>query len=125
MTDITVKHAEFQAQVKRLRIEITHSEVERFNQNHVSESEIGHPKKRFCQKMVSKKFPDHVWYYCLVHQDGILSSISCGKMVQTGIEEVTGKIPEISEWLDFEFYDSIWWLEKKYLSTTDDSIILG
>jgi hypothetical protein len=25
------------------------------------------------------------------------------------VEHVTGETPNISEWLDFEFYDLIWW----------------
>jgi hypothetical protein len=28
-----------------------------------------------------------------------------------GYEEVTGQTPDISEWLDFEFYDLVWWLD--------------
>jgi hypothetical protein len=31
---------------------------------------------------------------------------------RTGYEEVTGQTPDISEWLDFEFYDLIWWLDR-------------
>ena len=31
---------------------------------------------------------------------------------RTGYEEVTGQqTPDISEWLDFEFYDLVWWLD--------------
>jgi hypothetical protein len=28
-----------------------------------------------------------------------------------GYKEVTGQMPDISEWLDFEFYDLVWWLD--------------
>ena len=28
-----------------------------------------------------------------------------------GYEEVMGQMPNISEWLDFEFYDLVWWLD--------------
>jgi hypothetical protein len=31
---------------------------------------------------------------------------------RTGYEEVTGQTPDISEWLDFEFYDLVWWLDR-------------
>jgi hypothetical protein len=31
---------------------------------------------------------------------------------RTGYEVVTGQTPDISEWLDFEFYDLVWWLER-------------
>ena len=52
--EITGKNTEFQAQVKRLRIDMTYTEKERSNQNHAAEQEIGHLKKRFRQKMVTK-----------------------------------------------------------------------
>jgi hypothetical protein len=32
-----------------------------------------------------------------------------GNNRRTGYEEVTGQTPDISEWLDFEFYDLVWW----------------
>ena len=88
--DITGNHTDFQAQVKRLHIYLTHSGVEQSNNNHSAERNIGNTKKRFWQKMVSKKVPKRIWDYGLVNQAGILSRIDCGKAVQTGIEEVTG-----------------------------------
>jgi hypothetical protein len=36
--------------------------------------------------------------------------ISHGEDGRSGHEEVTGNTPDISEWLDFEFYDLVWWL---------------
>jgi hypothetical protein len=33
----------------------------------------------------------------------------CGNDRRTGYEEVTGQTPDISEWLDFKFYDLVWW----------------
>ena len=33
---------------------------------------------------------------------------------QTGYIEVTGQTPDISEWLDFEFYDLVWWLDRPF-----------
>ena len=74
--------------------------------------------------MVSKKVPKCLWDYGLVHHAGILSRIYRGKIGLTGIEEVTGHMPDISEWLDFEFYNQVWWLDKKHPSTMGDNIIL-
>ena len=91
----------------------------------MAEGETGHLKKRFCQNMVSKKVSKNLWDYVLVHQTGILSRITCGKTGRTGIEEVTREMPCILEYLDFEFYDSVWWLDKKHPSTIDRNIILG
>ena len=51
--------------------------------------------------------------------------IARGKTGQTGIDELTGHTLDISEWLDFDFYYCVWWIDKKQTSTTDDNIILG
>jgi hypothetical protein len=32
-----------------------------------------------------------------------------GKTGRTGYEDVTGETPDISEWVDFDFYDWIWY----------------
>ena len=58
--------------------------------------DIGNMKKRFRPKMVSKKVPKCLWEYGLVHQAGILSRTACGKTERTGIDEVTGKLSDIS-----------------------------
>ena len=78
--EITGKHTDSQVQVQCLRIDLTHSEVEQFNQNHAAEGDIWHLKKHFRKKMVSKKVPMGLWDYGLVHKAGILSRISRGKM---------------------------------------------
>ena len=123
--EITGKNTEFQAQVKLLRIDLTHSEKERSNQNHAAEGEIGHLKKRFRQKMVSKAVPKRLWDYGLVHQAGVLNRIARGKTGHTGLKEVTGQTPDIKEWLDFDFYDRVWWLDTKKPGTTDENVTLG
>ena len=86
-------------------MEVTHSEVEQYNQNHSADCEIGELKKRYRQKMLRKKLPKRVWDYGFVHQAEVLSRIYRGMTRRTGIEEVTGKTPDISEWLEFDFYD--------------------
>ena len=45
--ELTGKNTEFQAQAKRLGIDVTHSEAERLNKNHAAEQEIGKLKKRY------------------------------------------------------------------------------
>ena len=59
--EITVKHREFHDQIKRLRVELTHSEVERSSHNHAAEGEIGHLKNCFGKNMVSNKVPKRLW----------------------------------------------------------------
>ena len=93
---MTGKHTEFQSQVKRLRIDLTHSEVELSNKNHSEEGDIGHLRKRFRKIMLSKKAPKRLWYYGFVHQAVIFNRIARGKTERMDIEEVTGKTPDIS-----------------------------
>ena len=50
-----VKHTAFQDQLKRSRIELTHSEVEWSNHNHTMKGDIGYMKKSVWQNMVFKK----------------------------------------------------------------------
>ena len=54
--EITGKHAEFQDKSKRLCIDLTHSEVERSNQNHAAKGEIGHLKKILVKIWCPRKF---------------------------------------------------------------------
>jgi hypothetical protein len=35
--------------------------------------------------------------------------MSRGSNGRTGYEQITGKTPDISEWLDFDFYDWVWY----------------
>jgi hypothetical protein len=37
--------------------------------------------------------------------------MSCGDDGRSGYE-VTGETPDISKWLDFEFYDRVWWWDQ-------------
>ena len=53
--EIMVKHTAFQDQLKRSRIELTHSEVEWSNHNHTMKGDIGYMKKSVWQNMVFKK----------------------------------------------------------------------
>jgi hypothetical protein len=41
---------------------------------------------------------------------------------RTGYEEVTGQTPDISEWLDFEFYDLVWWLDRPTKPNFTDNV---
>ena len=75
--------------------------------------------------MLRKKVPNGVWDYGFVHQAEVLSLITIGKTGRTGIKEVTGNNPDISECLDLYFYDQIFWLDKQKPSTTDQNVILG
>ena len=75
--------------------------------------------------MVSKKVPNRLWGYSLVHQAGISSMIACGKTGRTGIESVNVQTSEISECMGFDFYDHVWWLDKTTLKQRTTTLLLG
>jgi hypothetical protein len=62
--------------------------------------------------MDRKQVPARLWDFGLKHEGALLTHISWGRDGHTGYEEVTGNTPDISEWLDFEFYDLVWWLDQ-------------
>jgi hypothetical protein len=62
--------------------------------------------------MDKKQVPGRLWDFGLVHEGALLTRILRGRDGCTSYEEVTGNTPDISEWLDFEFYDLVWWLER-------------
>jgi hypothetical protein len=56
-----------------------------------------------------KKWPKRLWDYGLVYMAEILSITARGSNQRPGLEEITGQTIDISEWLDFEFYDPVWY----------------
>jgi hypothetical protein len=62
--------------------------------------------------MQKKNVYSQLWDSGLVYEGELLTRISRGNDGRSGyeqVEHVTGETPNISEWLDFEFYDLIWW----------------
>jgi hypothetical protein len=58
--------------------------------------------------MVKQKVPKNLWDYSLVYEGELLSHMARSSDRRTGYKEVTGKTPDISEGMDFAFYDLIW-----------------
>jgi hypothetical protein len=64
--------------------------------------------------MVEKQVPSRLWDFGIVYVAEILSITARSATGRPGMEEVKGETIDISEWLDFEFYDYVWyWDEKK------------
>jgi hypothetical protein len=59
--------------------------------------------------MQKKNVYYQLWDNGLVYEGKLLTRTSCGNDGRSGYEQETGKTPNISEWLDFEFYDLVWW----------------
>jgi hypothetical protein len=107
-------HTPMMKEVRRLRIRLRNSEKGRSNQNHKAETEIREVKKKWKIRMREKNIPRRLWDYGLVYIAEIASITARGPTGRPGMEEILGQTVDISEWLDFDFYDQVWyWDEKK------------
>ena len=61
--------------------------------------------------MTKKNVPKRLWDFGLIYEAEMLSRMALRDDRRTGYELVTGQTADISEWLDFEFYDLVWWLD--------------
>ena len=61
--------------------------------------------------MAKKEVPKELSDFGLVCKAEIMTRMTHGSDSCTGYDEVMGQTPDISEWLDFEFYDLVWWLD--------------
>ena len=111
--EVVGSKTDFMKEVNRLKIRLKRSEAGRSNQNYAAECEIGVLKKRWRNRMLRKKVPPRLWDYGLIYESNILNRIPRGQLQRTGIEMVTGETPDISEWIDFEFYDRVWCYNQK------------
>ena len=113
MTDLASEfsgqHADFVKHCRRMRIQLNHKERGRYSQNHAAEREIGFLSERWRRQMAKKSVPRRLWDFGLVHEAELLSRLSRGRDGRTGYEEVFGQTPSIAEYVDFEFYDLVWW----------------
>ena len=111
-TEFTGRHTEFIKEARRMRILLHTTEQGRKNQNHAAEREIGFLAKWWKLRMTKKKVPKRLWDFGLIYESELLSRMARGADRRTGYEVVTGQTPDISEWLDFEFYNLVWWLDR-------------
>jgi hypothetical protein len=44
----------------------------------------------------------------MVHISKLMNMMARGPNGRTGHEEITGNTPDISEYIDFDFYDWVW-----------------
>ncbi len=113
--EVTGQHTDFMNEVNRLKIRLRRSEAGRSNQNYAAEREIGELKKRWRNRMLKRKVPPRLWDYGLIYESNILNMIPRGQQQCTGIEMVTGETPDVSKWIDFEFYDRVWYYDQKMI----------
>jgi hypothetical protein len=116
VTDGTTKftgwHTEFVKEARCMRIMLHTTKQGRKNQNHAAKWDIGFLSKRWKLRMTKKKVPKCLWDFGLVYESKLLSRMARRDDWRTGYEVVTGQMPDISEWLDFKFYNLVWLLER-------------
>ena len=59
--------------------------------------------------MSTNNCPKRMWDYALVYEAEILSIIARGKDGVPGLEKITGETVDITEYLDFAFWDLVWY----------------
>jgi hypothetical protein len=111
-TEFTGKHTDFIKQARQMWIKLHTAEQGRKNQNHKAKWVIGFLLKCWKRRMQKKNVYSWLWDYSLVYKGKLLTRMSHGDDGRFGYEQVTGKTPDISKWLDFEFYDLVWWWDR-------------
>ena len=99
--------ADFNKQVHFLRIRMRTIEPHNKKQNK-GEQVIGELRCRWQDKRRKKHMPRCLWDYALVWCAKVYSCTYNAKSQRTGLERLTGDTPDISEWLDFDIYDQVW-----------------
>jgi hypothetical protein len=75
--------------------------------------------------MTERQVPKQLWDYGLVYISEILSIIARPSTGRPGMEEIKGQTIDISEWLDFSFYDLVWYWNEQKTDMTEDQRLLG
>ena len=102
------------------------SEAERSNQIWKADIEIRELKKRWQESKRKKNVPPRLWDWGAKHAAKLMQFLPRPDLdMRTGFEEVTGQTPDISEYLDFEFYDLVWYYKEKHPSVDQESRALG
>ena len=116
----TGKRTTFREQVRKHAIDLQVTEPYRHNQSKV-EGVIREIRKRWFRVMHKQRVPRRLWDYGIrwvcetmqrtARQSGDLDG-------RTSLERVTGETPDISEYLDFTFYDWCWYNDNAGLGAT-------
>jgi hypothetical protein len=104
-------NTDFMKNIRKYEIEHHVSEPGRPQQNR-AESVIREVKRRWFRLMVKQKVPKRLWDYGIVWVCEVMSLTANSSFSldgRTPMEKVTGETPDISEYLDFTFYDWVWY----------------
>ena len=123
----TQKKTEFMKQIRTHNIDYHVSEPNLHNQNFV-EGVIRELRRKWFRIMVRKRVPKELWDYGMrwVSETMALTYTTAGSLRgQVPLTNVTGETADISEYLDFGFYDEIWYKDNAGASKFEPGRWLG
>ncbi len=103
------RHTSFQTLVRKLGINMTFSEPHCHNQLQQVDVAICEVKQRWRNKMSTQNVPKRLWCFGLEHQACLMHFIPRGRNNRMGYKMILGRIPDISEYLDFDFFNLVWY----------------
>ena len=80
------------------------------HEGNCAESAIRDLKRRWKFDMSRRTVPNRFWDFGLIYHAEIITRICRRRDGKTSIEHVTGETPDISNWLDFTFYEPCWYM---------------
>ena len=107
----TGKNTTFMKEIRKHNINYHASEVDMHNENPV-EGIIREIRRKRFRTMVRRRVPRSLWDYGMVWCSEIISLIhSSAAFMTSGIprEYITGETENILEYLDFGFYEKVWY----------------
>ena len=110
----------FMQQIRKHHIDFHVTEPERYNQSK-AEGVIREIRKKWFRVMTKSAVPKRLWDYGLRWVVEIMqrTASDAGDLRgRTSLEKVTGEMPEISEYVDFGFYDYCWYRENAGMGET-------
>jgi hypothetical protein len=107
----TEDNMEFVKALKRCHIDNRTTEPYSPWQNK-AENVIGIIKGKAKRRRIRRRVPKRCWDFGLVWEAEIYCR-TAGKDERTALERVTGDSTDISEWLEFEFYDLCWYWDNQ------------
>ena len=107
------RKTEFQRVMRKYEIKGYVTETKRPNQNSV-EGCIRELQQRWYRTMFRTYCPKSLWSYGIPYVANIMpitASFAADLQGRTPLEALTGETPDISQCLDFGFYDQVWFKE--------------
>ena len=121
------KNTQFMHQIKSHKIDHHVSEPDIKNQVLV-EPVIGELRRRWFRTMIRKRVPPSLWDFGMTWVSEIMSRTYSSAGELTGaipIQKITGETEDISEYLDFGFYDRVWYKDNAGLDPAQAGRWLG